>query len=55
LAEWRLIVPDFASEYGIRLARWDGTWREFNSYLQGLADKPDCRIFMRFFAPDSTP
>jgi hypothetical protein len=42
------VVADFASEYGIRLAATDLSWREFLSYLTGLLTKPDTRLWRHF-------
>jgi hypothetical protein len=46
-----LIVPDFASEYGIELGRWGGSWNEFLTYLRGLFSA-DSRT-ARHFHPDA--
>lgn len=44
-----LIVPDFASEYGVHLTRDFVSWREFRFYLGGLM-QCDSRLW-RAFAP----
>lgn len=51
LAEWPLVLADFASEYQIRLAVFgdaDMSWREFHALLSGLMWQPDSRIYRRF-------
>jgi hypothetical protein len=45
-----LIASDFASEFGIRIATADLSWREFRAYLAGLMST-DSRL-RRHFAPD---
>ena len=47
LDEWPLVVPDFATEYGIRLAVADMSWVEFWSLLTGLLST-DSRLQRRF-------
>ena len=47
---WDLLVADFASEYGIRVATAGLSWREFRSYLTGLL-ACDSRL-RRHFAPE---
>lgn len=51
VGEWELVVADFASEYGIRLATADLTWREFLAYLAGLLSV-DSRLRRRFAPED---
>lgn len=44
--DWTLVVADFASEYGIRLAlAADMTWREFVTLLSGLLSTPESRLY----------
>lgn len=43
--DWPLVVADFASEYGIRLAVTDMTWREFVSLLHGLLSTSESRLY----------
>jgi hypothetical protein len=43
--DWSLVVADFASEYGIRLAVTDVTWREFVHLLHGLLTVPETRLY----------
>jgi hypothetical protein len=39
------VVADFASEYSIRLAVTDMTWREFVTLLTGLLSNSDTRLY----------
>jgi hypothetical protein len=43
--DWTLVVADFASEYSIRLAVTDMTWREFVTLLTGLLSNSDTRLY----------
>lgn len=43
--DWSLVTADFASEYGIRLAVHDVTWREFVTLLTGLLSNSDTRLY----------
>ena len=52
LEQWGLIVPDFATEYGIRLGVWGDTWREFLTYLTGLLTA-DTRLARHFATDDA--
>jgi hypothetical protein len=45
------VVADFASEYGIRLAATDLSWREFVHYLTGLL-ACDSRLYRHFSTDD---
>lgn len=46
-------MADFASQYGIRLAVTDVTWREFCVLLTGLLSA-DTRLARHFAAQDRT-
>ena len=49
--QWPLVVADFASEYGIRLATGEFVaWREFEALLTGLL-AADTRLYRHFTSP----
>jgi hypothetical protein len=47
LAQRALVVADFASEYGVELETWAGTWRMFLDRLTGLLHT-DSRLARHF-------
>lgn len=54
VAQWPLIVADFASEYGIRLPAASMLWPEFDWLVSGLF-AADTRLYRHFFPPKQEP